>query len=142
MFIGEFTHSLDPKGRVALPAKFRKDLRGGIMTHGLDKCLFMFSKEEWGVLAKKIVSLPLAQANSRAFSRLMLSGAGEAEIDPQGRILIPEYLRTYANLEKEIVITGVFNRIEIWDEKTWKHYKARTESASDEIAEKMGELGI
>ncbi len=143
MFIGEFKHSLDPKGRIAVPAKFRKELVGGaIVTRGLDRCLFVFSRSEWEVLAKKIAALPIAQANSRAFGRLMLSGAMDAEIDQQGRILIPDYLREYAGLSKQAVVTGLMNRIEIWDEQSWKQYKAKTESASDEIAEKMGELGI
>jgi MraZ protein len=143
MFIGEFKHSLDAKGRMALPAKFRKDLAGGaIVTRGLDRCLFVFSKNEWETLAKKLIALPLAQANSRAFVRLMLSGAADAEIDTQGRILIPDYLREYADLKKQAIITGLYNRMEIWNEDSWRAYKAKTESASDEIAEKMGELGI
>lgn len=143
MFIGEYTHNLDLKGRIAVPAKFRKDLTGGaIITRGLDRCLFVFNKNEWEILAKKLIALPLAQANSRAFVRLMLSGASDSEIDQQGRILIPDYLRTYADLKKQAVIAGLYNRMEIWDAAAWKQYKAKTESASDEIAEKMGELGI
>ena len=143
MFIGEYTHSIDQKGRMAIPVKFRKDLgAGGIVTRGLDRCLFVFTKSEWEVLAKKLIALPLAQANSRAFIRLMLSGAAEGEVDQQGRILIPDYLRTYADLKKQAVVTGLYNRIEIWDTAAWRDYKAKTESASDEIAEKMGELGI
>ncbi|MEK7611749.1 MAG: division/cell wall cluster transcriptional repressor MraZ [Patescibacteria group bacterium] len=143
MFIGEYAHNFDVKGRIAVPAKFRKDLAGGaIVTRGLDHCLFVFSRNEWETLAQKLVALPIAQANSRAFSRLMLSGAAEADIDGQGRILIPDHLRKYADLKKEAIVTGVFNRFEIWDADSWKQYKAKTESASDEIAEKMGELGI
>ena len=143
MFIGEYTHSIDPKGRIALPAKFRKDLVGGaIVTRGLDRCLFVFSRAEWEILAKKLVALPLAQANSRAFMRLMLAGAADTETDQQGRILIPEYLRRYASLEKEAIIAGLYNRVEVWSVEAWQEYKAKTESASDEIAEKMGELGI
>jgi len=143
MFIGEYTHSLDSKGRVALPAKFRKDLLGGaIVTRGLDRCLFVFTKNEWDVLAKKLMALPLAQANSRAFVRLMLAGASDADIDQQGRVLLPDYLRKYAGLGKEVVIAGLMNRMEIWDAEAWGEYKMKTESASDEIAEKMGELGI
>ena len=143
MFIGEYTHSIDQKGRMAVPAKFRKDLGAdAIITRGLDRCLFLFSKSEWDVLAKKLIALPLAQANSRAFIRLMLSGAAEGEIDSQGRILVPDYLRSYADLKKQAVVTGLYNRVEVWDTKAWATYKAKTESASDEIAEKMGELGI
>ena len=143
MFIGEYTHNLDLKGRIAVPAKFRKELDGGaIITRGLDKCLFVFSKTNWDILAKKILSLPLAQASARAFGRLMLSGAADEEIDQQGRILIPDYLRGYADLKKQSVIAGIGDRLEIWDAASWKQYKAKTESASDEIAEKMGQLGI
>jgi MraZ protein len=143
MFIGEYTHNLDDKGRMAVPAKFRKGLTGGaIVTRGLDKCLFLFNRKEWEELAKKLVALPLAQANSRAFVRLMLSGASDTEVDKQGRILIPDYLRVYSGLKKHTVVTGLYNRVEIWDSASWNRYKKKTESASDEIAEKMGELGI
>ncbi len=143
MFIGEFQHNLDSKGRMALPAKFRQKISGGaIVTRGLDHCLFVFTAKDWEVLAQKLVALPLAQANSRAFARLMLAGAMDVEVDKQGRVLIPDYLRTYAGLKKETIVTGLYNRIEIWDKDSWKEYKAKTESASDEIAEKLGELGI
>jgi len=143
MFIGEFTHNLDVKGRIAMPVKFRDKVSGGaIITRGLDHCLFVFTNKEWEVLAQKLIALPLAQANSRAFVRLMLAGAMDVELDKQGRILIPDYLREYAGLKKEIVIAGVYNRMEIWDKEKWNEYKAKTESASDEIAEKLGELGI
>lgn len=143
MLLGEYQHSLDVKGRVAIPAKFREKLNAGaIITRGIDNCLFVFANGEWEELAKKLIALPLAQANSRAFVRLMLAGASDVELDNQGRILIPDYLRAYAGLKKEAVIAGLYNRIEIWDKATWKAYKAKTESASEEIAEKLGELGI
>lgn len=143
MFIGEFQHNIDTKGRIAVPVKFRQQLgAGAIITRGLDRCLFVFSSKEWETLAQKLISLPLAQANSRAFVRLMLSGAMDVEIDKQGRVLIPDYLRSYAALKKEAVVTGLYNRFEIWDALNWKEYKAKTESASNEIAEKLGELGI
>jgi MraZ protein len=143
MFIGEYKHSLDEKGRLAIPIKFRSELKkDAIITRGLDGCLFVFTADQWQDLAKKIVALPLTQSNSRAFSRLMLSGAMEASLDSQGRILVPDYLREYAKLDKQAIIAGVYNRIEIWDENNWKTYKDQTESASDEIAEKLGELGI
>ena len=141
MFIGEFSHNLDTKGRIAVPAKFREKLGvGAIITRGLDRCLFVFTSKEWEVLAQKLTALPLAQANSRAFVRLMLAGAMDVELDAQGRILVPDYLREYAGLKKQVVIAGLYNRIEIWDRETWKEYKAKTESASDEIAEKLSEL--
>lgn len=143
MFLGEYKHSLDPKGRIALPAKFRAQLKdGAIITRGLDHCLFVFGMKEWEKLAEKLTALPLAQANSRAFARLMLAGASDVELDGQGRILVPDYLREYAGLSKTAVIAGVMSRLEIWDEATWTKYKSRTESASDDIAEQLGALGI
>lgn len=143
MLLGEYKHNLDSKGRLAIPAKFRTKLSAGaIITRGLDKCLFVFGLKEWEILAEKLISLPLAQANSRAFTRLMLAGAMDAKLDAQGRILVPDYLREYAYLKKQVVVAGLYNRIEIWDNETWKQYKSKTESASDEIAEKLGELGI
>jgi len=143
MFIGEFRHNLDAKGRIALPAKFRAKLSGGaIITRGLDHCLFVFTSKDWEALAQKLVALPLAQANSRAFVRLMLSGATDVELDSQGRILIPDYLRKYAGLGKDAIVAGLYNRMEVWDTKVWSEYKAKTESQSEEIAEKLGELGI
>jgi len=143
MFIGEFQHSIDTKGRIAIPAKFRpKVTSGAIITRGLDRCLFVFTAKDWELLAQKLIALPLAQANSRAFVRLMLSGATDVELDTQGRILIPDYLRKYAGLSKEAKVTGVYNRMEIWDTAAWADYKSKTENASEEIAEKLGELGI
>ncbi len=143
MFIGEYQHNIDAKGRVAVPAKFRNKLSGGaIVTRGIDRCLFLFSIEEWERLAAKIIALPFTTASARAFSRLMLAGASDCEIDSQGRILIPDYLRKYAGFEKEIIIAGLYNRAEIWDMKQWNEYKSETESRSEEIAEKMSALGL
>lgn len=143
MFLGEYKHTIDVKGRVAVPAKFRSKLTSGaIITRGLDRCLFVFDAKEWQKLAEKITALPLAQSNSRAFSRLMLAGATDVEIDSQGRVLIPDYLRQYAGITKQIVVAGLYSRIEIWDADMWSQYKAKTEAESDEIAEKLGELGI
>jgi len=142
MFIGEYQHNLDEKGRMAVPVKFRSSLKKAIVTRGLDGCLFVFTHGEWEVLAKKIVDLPLVQANSRAFARLMLSGAMEVDLDKQGRVLIPDYLRQYAGLQKEVVVAGVYSRLEIWGKKQWNAYKLKTEKRSDEIAEKLSELGI
>ena len=143
MFIGEYTHSLDLKGRVALPVKFRQKLgEGAILTRGLDRSLFIYNKSDWEALARKLMALPLSQSKARAFSRLMLAGAMEVEFDAQGRILVPEYLRDYAGLKKQAVFAGLYNRIEIWDEAAWKTYKSKTEASSDDIAEKLGEMGI
>ncbi|MBT3413074.1 MAG: division/cell wall cluster transcriptional repressor MraZ [Candidatus Jacksonbacteria bacterium] len=143
MFIGEYTHSVDGKGRVAVPSKFRSKLKkGAIVTRGLDSSLFLYPLEEWKELAEKISSLPLGQGNSRAFARLMLSGAMDVSIDSQGRILLPDYLRKYAQMGKKVVFAGLYNRLEIWDEKLWKSYRVQAEKSSNEIAEAMGELGI
>ncbi len=143
MLLGEFQHNLDSKGRVAIPAKFREKLTGGaIITRGLDNCLFVFTTKEWQILAEKLVALPLARADSRAFSRLMLAGAMDVELDSQGRILVPDYLRKYAGLKRAVVVAGLYNRIEVWDAEQWRLYKQKTEGASEEIAEKLGELGI
>ena len=143
MLLGEYRHNLDIKGRMAVPAKFRDALvAGAIITRGIDNCLFVFTNADWEELAKKLIALPLAQANSRAFTRLMLAGATDVTLDNQGRILIPDYLRKYAGLKKGVVVAGLYNRIEIWDDATWSAYKAKTESSSEAIAEKLGELGI
>ena len=143
MMIGEYRHNLDDKGRLAIPAKFRRELsKGATVTRGLDNCLFLYTKNEWDKVAEKYANLPIAQANSRAFSRLMLAGAMDVELDKQGRIILPEYLRQFASVKKNVVITGLYNRLEIWDEDTWNKYKGQTEAESGAIAEKMAELGV
>ena len=143
MFIGEYQHTLDPKGRLAIPVKFRPALKSGaIITRGLDNCLFLFTREQWDGLTRKLASLPLSQANSRAFARLMLAGAMEVGLDGQGRILIPGYLREYANLGGGVIIAGLMTRAEIWNERSWKEYKGKAEEDSTDIAEHMGSLGV
>lgn len=143
MFIGEYLHSVDTKGRLAVPVKFRSKLKGGaVVTRGLDNCLFLYPKQEWEKLATKLSQLPISQSNTRAFARLMLAGAMEVKVDSLGRILIPEYLRKYAKMTKKAVVAGLFNRLEIWDESSWDKYKQSTESQSSDIAEKLGELGV
>ncbi|MCL4358295.1 MAG: division/cell wall cluster transcriptional repressor MraZ [Patescibacteria group bacterium] len=143
MLIGEYRHNLDQKGRIAIPAKFRNDLIPGlIITKGVDACLFGFPKTEWEKVVEKINKLPISQSNSRAFARLLLSGAFETEVDKQGRILIPENLRQYAGLSKRVVSVGIQNRIEIWDEKKWDEYKKTSEENAEEISERLGDLGI
>ena len=142
MLVGEFHHNLDPKKRLAVPAKFRKDLGVRIvLTRGLDACLFLYSEKTWGELAERLGQLPTGQAATRSFVRLVLSGAAEAETDRLGRILIPEYLRAYAELGKRVVLAGVYNRVEIWNEERWQHYRAQSEENVDEIAEKLGTIG-
>lgn len=143
MFIGEYQHNLDQKGRMAIPAKFRKQFQNGIVvTRGIDACLFVFTKDEWDALAAKLASLPLTQANSRAFSRLLFAGAHDSELDTQGRILLPDHLRHYAGITKKAIVAGVFNRLEVWDETRWKEYKGRTERESEDISEQLMGLGI
>ena len=143
MLLGEYNHNLDTKGRMAIPAKFRDKLTAGaIITRGIDDCLFVFAPAEWEELVKKLMALPLAQANSRAFVRLMLAGATDVSLDGQGRILIPDYLRKYAGLKKEAVVAGLYNRVEVWDKDAWQSYKTKTESSAEAIAEQLGELGI
>jgi MraZ protein len=143
MFIGEYQHNLDAKGRLAVPAKFRARLKkGAVVTRGLDTCLFLYTQREWKTLAEKLITMPLSQSKSRAFARLMLAGAHEADIDSQGRINVPDHLILYAKLQKKTIVAGLYNRIEIWKETEWKKYKAQAEKDSEKIAESLGELGI
>ncbi|MBI2669590.1 MAG: division/cell wall cluster transcriptional repressor MraZ [Candidatus Yanofskybacteria bacterium] len=143
MFIGEYKHIIDAKKRLAIPVKFRKELGDRIvLTRGLDGCLFIFPMKEWEQLAEKLGKLPFGQQDSRGFARLLLAGASEVEFDQLGRILVPDFLKGYAVLKKEVVIAGLFNKLEIWDETRWSNYKANLEKNSDRIAEKLGELGI
>ena len=143
MFIGEYKHNLDSKGRLAIPVKFRSLLKkGAVVTRGLDNCLFLYPKEQWKEIAKKLANLPISQAKARAFSRLMLAGAMDVDFDNQGRITLPEYLRQFAGLGKKTVVAGLYDRLEIWDDNKWDKYKQGTESKSAEIAEALGDLGI
>jgi MraZ protein len=143
MFIGEYTHNLDLKGRLAVPAKFRAQLKeGAVVTKGLDDCLFLYPKSEWEEIASKLSKLPFSQGKARALNRMMLAGAMEVEFDAQGRITLPEYLREYAGLDKKSVIAGLYDRLEIWNQEAWDKYKKGTEAGSSEIAEALGELGV
>jgi MraZ protein len=143
VFLGEYKHSIDDKGRMALPARFRAGLRGGlVITRGLDNCLFIYPKEEWEHLAQKLIQLPISQANTRVFARLMLAGAMDVSVDKQGRVMVPDYLRKYASISQKVVVAGLYNRLEVWDEKSWESYKSKTEKNSNEIAEKLGEIGV
>jgi len=143
MFIGEYTYSIDEKKRLAVPPKFRTILgKKTVITRGLDHCLWLYPIKEWEKLAKKISELPLSQADARGFARLMLTGAMEGAIDRLGRILVPDYLKEYASLKKKVVVTGVYNRVEIWDESVWNTYKHKAEDESGDIAERLKELGV
>ena len=126
-----------------MPTKFRGELaKGAVITRGLDSSLFLFPKEEWDKLAEKLATLPLGQSDTRAFARLMLAGAMDVELDKQGRVILPEYLRKYASLGKTVVVAGLYNRMEIWDETKWEEYKTTTETDAEHIAERLGELGV
>lgn len=143
MFIGEYHHSIDNKGRIAIPIRFRKSFENGaVITRGLDGCLFLYARKEWEVEATKIAGLPKARADNRAFARHMLSGAMDFELDKQGRVVLPDYLRKFANISKKAVIAGLYNRVEMWDAALWEEYKKKTEKESNAIAERMGEMGI
>lgn len=143
MFIGEYNVSMDNKGRISVPAKFRSLLKtAAVITRGLDKSLFIYARPEWEKIAAKLSALPLSQANSRAFARLMLAGAYDLEFDRQGRALIPDSLRQFANLTKKIVVAGLYSRLEVWDHAAWQTYKQDTEKESTSIAEALGELGV
>lgn len=143
MFIGEYHHAVDEKGRLAVPVKFRKTLlKGAVVTRGLDHCLFLYTKEEWTKLANKLASLPIAKSNTRAFTRLMLAGAMDVPLDRQGRVILPDYLRQYASLKKDVVVAGLYNRLELWDGNAWESYRRTTEKSSDHIAEALDELGV
>ncbi len=143
MFIGEYSYSIDEKKRLAIPPKFRQLLgKKAVITRGLDQSLFLYPAKEWGILAKKLSQLPLSQSDARGFARIMLSGAMEVIFDNLGRILLPDYLKEYAKLKKKVVIAGLYNRIEIWDEMKWKEYKEKTEKEVGDIAERLKELGV
>jgi MraZ protein len=143
MLIGEYQHTLDPKKRLSLPAKFRKELgRRVVMTRGLDSCLFVFPVAAWRGIAEKLQSLPFGQENARGMARFMLAGAVETEVDAAGRILVPDFLKEFAGLRTNVVLAGVSDRVEIWDDARWQTYKRRIEKGSSDMAETLGNLGI
>jgi MraZ protein len=143
MLIGRFTHKVDDKGRLSLPAKFRKELgETVVITHGLDQCLFVYTADEWQKFASQIGSLSMGQADTRAFSRFLLSGAIETEVDKSGRVLIPNFLREYAGLDDQVVVAGVHSRLELWNEARWEAYAKELSTKADVLAEKLGEIGM
>jgi len=143
MLIGEYRHTLDPKKRLSLPAKFRKELgKSVIITRGLDGCLFLLSHASWKRLVEKFSQLSIGSSDTRGFNRFMLSGAAEADVDSAGRILIPEHLKEFAGLGQDVILAGVGERAEIWNEARWKSYKEHIESQGDQLAAKLGEAGI
>lgn len=143
MFIGEFTHTLDDKNRISLPAKIRKEMgKTVVLTPGLDGCLFMFTENEWKKIAEKLSESSLLQSDNRSFNRYMFGGAVESPIDGVGRILIPDFLLSRAQLKTKVVLIGVQNRIEIWNDKAWQDYKKVVEREADALAEKLGNVGV
>ncbi|GGJ86778.1 transcriptional regulator MraZ [Lentibacillus kapialis] len=143
MFMGEYQHNIDTKGRIIVPAKFREDLGDNfVLTRGLDKCLFAYPMDEWKLLEEKLKKLPLTKKDARAFTRFFFSGAIECEVDKQGRINIPQPLRQYAGLDKECVVIGVSNRVEFWANENWEEYFNDSEESFGEIAENLMDFDI
>lgn len=143
MFVGQYEHNLEEKGRLSVPKKFRGDLaEGGVLTRGLDGCLFLFPKKRWEEFVDKLSQTPLTKADARGFSRLLTYGATEVELDGQGRILVPEFLRNFAGIKKEVILAGALERIEIWDKENFSDYQQKIEKESEMISERLAELGI
>lgn len=142
LLIGEYQHTLDEKKRISLPKAFRSALgRRVVITRGLDNCLFVYSRGSWEKVATKLQSLSFVQAETRGFSRFMLSGAAEVEVDSVGRILIPDHQKTFAGLKKQVVFTGMSDRVEIWNADKWHSYKNRIDKNAERMAKKLGEIG-
>jgi len=143
MFLGEYQHSLDAKGRIIVPSRFREELgEKFIATKGLDNCLFLYPMDEWKTIEEKLRTLPFTRADVRSFARFFFSGAAELEIDKQGRILLPPNLRDYADIEKELFIIGVGSRVEIWSGEKWAEYNRTAEASYEAIAENLVDLGF
>jgi MraZ protein len=141
--MGEYSHTIDNKGRLIFPAKFRDTLgEKFIATKGLDNCLFVYTQEEWAILENKLKQLPLAKPEARAFVRFFFAGAAELEADKQGRVLLPTNLREYARLDKDVIVIGVSSRIEIWGKEAWDHYNSEIGPEVTRIAENLVDLGI
>ncbi len=143
MFIGEYKYNLDDKNRLAIPSKFRKFFTdGAVITKGLDNCLFIYTTKEWQKLVDKLANLPISKSKSRAFSSMMLASVMDVILDKQGRIILPDYLKQFAELNKQVVLAGLYNRLEVWDEKSWGKYQRVSEKESNQISEGLVDLGI
>ena len=143
MLVGEYRHNVDTKGRISVPSKFRDDLgQSFVVTKGLDNCLFAYSTEEWKNLESKLNTLPLTNQEARAFKRFFFSGAAECEVDKQGRVNIPQSLRDYAKLQKDVVIVGLSNRAEIWNNNQWDKYNGQSSDDITKLESQMSKLGI
>ncbi|MEI6478800.1 MAG: division/cell wall cluster transcriptional repressor MraZ [bacterium] len=142
MLIGEYKHSIDEKNRMSLPSKFRKELgKKVVATYGLEQCLFIYEISEWNRIAEEISRLGMLKSDTREFNRFMFGGAVEIDIDSLGRILVPEYLKKYADLKSQATVIGVHKRLEIWNENRWEEYKKKAVSKADSLAEKLSEAG-
>ncbi|MBI2053879.1 MAG: division/cell wall cluster transcriptional repressor MraZ [Candidatus Staskawiczbacteria bacterium] len=143
MLIGQYEHTIDNKKRLALPAKFRGELGDKvIITKGVESCLVVYTEKEWQVISEKLGNLPISQAEARSFARIILAGAMEVGLDKLGRILVPDYLKNYADLKKNVIICGLSNRLEIWDFEKWDVYRKKAEKGVEDIVSKLGPLGI
>ena len=142
MFYGEYTHNIDRKGRLILPAKFRDickeyQIDRFLITRGLDKCIFMFTEDEWRIQEQKFKSMPFTKKETRSFNRMFFAGAVDTAPDKQGRFIIPQYLKDYAGIKRETIVIGVSNRIEIWDKKSWQAFYENSSESFEQIAENM-----
>ena len=143
MLLGEYTHALDDKRRVALPKKFKVELgKKVVLTRGLDDCLFLYSEKEWEKTVEKLSQLSFTQKDTRGFTRFMFAGASEIDVDSAGRILVPENLQEFAKLGEKVVLAGVSDRVEVWSEERWKKYTRQVEGQGEKLAEKLGEIGV
>ncbi|BBN98566.1 division/cell wall cluster transcriptional repressor MraZ [Sporolactobacillus terrae] len=143
MFMGEFNHNIDTKGRLIIPAKFRDELGDSfVITRGLDQCLFVYPMNEWHRIEEKLKALPFTKKDARAFTRFFFSGASESALDKQGRVSIGNSLREYAKLVKDCVVIGVSTRLEIWDQETWSRYFAQSEESFNDISESLLDLDL
>jgi MraZ protein len=143
MLIGEYTHSFDDKNRISLPAKFRSEIgRKVVVTRGLDNCLFIYSEKEWRRISEKLGALPMGSPDSRGFGRFMFGGAAQVDVDTAGRMLVPDFLRSFAKITETAVFVGVHDRVEMWNESAWVSYKGRIEQQGDALADKLGEVGF
>jgi len=143
MFLGEYFHSIDDKGRVAMPAKYREQVeKGAILTRGNDGSLTIYALNEWEKLVEKIMQLPQSKSEVRNYARLVLAGAVEIKLDKQGRINIPKYLTEFASLDKKVVFVGLYDKVEIWDEQRWVQYRQEVENQSVDVLEQLSEFGL
>ena len=143
MLIGEYIHTLDEKNRMSLPAKFRSELgKKVVLAPGLDKSIFMFTVKEWEKISSRLGENSMLQSDNRSFNRFMFGGAVEVDIDGSGRILVPDFLKDRAGLKKNVAVIGVQNRVELWNDKVWSDYKKMVESQADQLAEKLGGVGV